>query len=145
MLLTWSGRRRKRFGDVGIGCTTGLAGLFRLHVGSGVYSDGGQYDDDELGRQNQNSNRENDGGEVASSSVECKGSSIPERGGDLLVFLGDFDGPLADASILEVPMMTMMYYIIKCEGGGMWEADGRVGWGEVLSGKPRMRSEAEEP
>lgn len=40
---------------------------------------------------------------------------LPERGGDLLVFRGDLEWPLAEASIAVVPMMTMMYCIIRAQ------------------------------
>lgn len=40
----------------------------------------------------------------------------PVRGGDLLEDLGDFDSGRAEASVAEVPMMTMMYYVLGRSG-----------------------------
>lgn len=49
----------------------------------------------------------------------------PGLGGDFFDCFGDFDSPRAEASAVEVPMMTMMYY----SWGGKVVEVGRVGGG----------------
>ena len=48
------------------------------------------------------------------------GMGSPGRGGEVLDCLGDFDSPRAEASVGEVPMVTMMYYNLKGGACRVW-------------------------